>query len=82
MLDSINFDEIATNLSKVLPESLRGLDKELQEKFKHILTNTFDKLDLVTREEFDTQKKVLAKTREKVEQLEEQLSTILSQRKE
>jgi hypothetical protein len=70
MFNSKTFEEIAMNLSEALPESLRYLEKDLQQKFKLILEKGFEKLELVTREEFDTQTKVLTKTREKVDKLE------------
>lgn len=76
MIDSNTFEEIASSLSKAIPDTLKHLEKDLQSKFKQILETTFDKLDLVTREEFDTQKKVLAKTREKVEALEKQFNRL------
>ncbi len=42
----------------------------MEKNFRVILKNTFEKLDLVTREEFDAQTKVLARTRQKLEALE------------
>ena len=42
----------------------------MEKNVRSLLTGTFNKLDLVTREEFDVQTRVLARTREKVEQLE------------
>ena len=48
---------------------LPGQDS-LQQQVKSVLQGTFDRLDLVSREEFDAQKAVLLRTREKVEALE------------
>lgn len=72
MFDPKQFDEIAKNLFAALPPSLQSFEKDIQQKFKEILQATFARLDLVTREEFDVQTKVLARTREKVEQLQHQ----------
>lgn len=44
---------------------------DFETNFKAILHATLDKLDLVTREEFDIQQKVLANTRAKLEELEQ-----------
>lgn len=77
MFDPKQFDELAKNLFKALPSSVQNLEKEVQEKFKEILQTTFNRLDLVTRDEFDVQSKVLAKTREKVDALQIQLDTML-----
>ena len=73
MIDPTLFDEIANKLSKALPEGFHELDKDLRQKFHAILQATFSKLDLVTREEFDIQAKVLAKTRQKLDTIEKQL---------
>ncbi len=73
MFDNNTFDDISKKLFDSLPDSLKDVEKDLQQKFKTVLQVTFDKLDLVTREEFEVQKKVLAKTRQKIEAIEEQL---------
>ncbi|EAR62794.1 accessory factor UbiK family protein [Neptuniibacter caesariensis] len=51
---------------------LPGQDS-VKDQIRVMLQGTFDRLDLVSREEFDAQKAVLLRTREKVEQLEAQL---------
>jgi ubiquinone biosynthesis accessory factor UbiK len=65
--------DIARKLYAVLPNNAQHLEQDIQQKFSEILNIAFNKLDLVTREEFDVQIKVLARTREKVEFLEQQL---------
>ena len=49
-------------------------------QFKEILHATFTRMDLVTREEFDVQIKVLARTREKIESLQHQVDTLLQEK--
>lgn len=56
---------------------LPGQDS-LQQQIKSVLQGTFDRLDLVSREEFDAQKAVLLRTREKVEALELKLAELES----
>lgn len=75
MFDPKTFDDISKKLFDALPEGLKSAQDDIQHKFKTILQATFDKLDLVTREEFEVQKKVLAKTRQKVEAIEKQLES-------
>lgn len=72
MFDNKTLDDIAKQLNDALPESLRNLQQDLQKTFHNILQSSFNKLDLVTRDEFDTQVAVLARTRKKVEALEKQ----------
>ena len=74
MFDPKNFDEIAKKLYETLPDGVKNIEQDLQQKFKTVLLATFDKLDLVTREEFDIQMKVLQRTRAKVEAIEKQLN--------
>ena len=77
MFDPKQFDELAKKLYATLPTSLQNFENEIQQKFKEILKSTFTKMDLVTREEFDVQIKVLARTREKIDALEKQLEDLL-----
>ncbi|MDR3478120.1 MAG: accessory factor UbiK family protein [Gammaproteobacteria bacterium] len=62
--------DLAERLSNALPENLQAIKKDCEKNMHSILTSAFTKLDLVTREEFDTQTKVLARTRKKVDALE------------
>lgn len=80
MFDPKQLEELAQKLYSALPTSLQNLESDIQQKFKEVLQATFAKLDLVTREEFDVQTKVLARTREKVELLESQLHELLKQK--
>lgn len=48
----------------------------MKEQIRVMLQGTFDRLDLVSREEFDAQKAVLLRTREKIEVLEQQLTEL------
>ena len=50
--------------------------KDIEKNVKAMMTQGFSKLDLVTREEFDVQAQVLAKTRAKLEALEAQVAAL------
>lgn len=76
MFDSKMLDEIAQKLSGVVPDSLQTAKQDIANNFKQILQSSFAKLDLVTREEFDTQTKVLLRTREKLEKIENEITLI------
>ena len=71
--DFQTLDEITRRLAAALPRELQVARGEIQEQFRAVLESTFDRMDLVTREEFEIQKKVLARTREKLESLEREL---------
>ena len=76
MIDPKIFDDMANKLSGAIPSGARDIQHDLENNFKAILQSRFAKLDLVTREEFDVQKAVLQRTREKLEALEKQVSEL------
>ena len=71
--DFQTIDEITRKLAAALPTELKTARAELETQFRSILEAAFNRMDLVTREEFEIQKKVLARTREKLEALEQAL---------
>jgi len=81
MFDPKIFDDIAKCLSDAIPKPLRDMEQDLQKKFKVVLQTAFAKLDLVTRDEFDAQSKVLLRTREKLSELEAQLNELAAHKK-
>ncbi len=72
--DSI--ENLARKLAESLPDGLRSMREDLESNFRGVLRSGFSKLDLVTREEFDVQEAVLARTRQKLEQLEAKLEQL------
>jgi len=84
MIDLDKLDDLARRLSSLVPPAMRGhaseeLREELQQNFKSVLQAGLGKLDLVTREEFEVQRAVLLRTREKLEALEALVSTLEAQ---
>ena len=72
--DSI--DNLAKKLAESVPEGLRSMGAELESNFRAILRASLAKLDLVTRDEFEVQEAVLARTRERLEALEARLKDL------
>ena len=70
MIDLDHIDDIARRLSERVPPGLRESGEELQASFRAVLRSGLARLDLVTREEFEVQRAVLLRTREKLEALE------------
>ncbi len=70
MIDKTVIDDLAKRVSEGIPDSLRFLQEDLEKNLRSALDAGLSHLDLVTREEFDLQTAVLARTREKLEQLE------------
>ena len=71
-----SIENIARKLAEAVPEGLRSVREDLENNFRSVLRASLAKLDLVTREEFEVQEAVLAKTREKLEALEARLSEL------
>jgi len=76
MPDSSIFDDIARRLSDTMPASARAVQDDLEKNLRAAAQATFARLDLVTREEFDVQRKLLARSRAKIEALEKQVAEL------
>ena len=74
MFDTKTIDDITHRLAAVMPPGLNNFKEDMEKNFQAILQSAFSKLDLVTREEFEVQKLVLAKTRSKLEELEKRVN--------
>ena len=74
MFDTKTIDDIASRLAGAVPPGFNNLKDDLEKNFHAILQTVLGKLDLVTREEFEGQKMVLAKTRSKLEELEKRVA--------
>jgi BMFP domain-containing protein YqiC len=72
--DSI--ENLARKLAESVPEGLRSMRDDLETNFRGVLQSGISKLDLVTREVFEVQEAVLARSREKLERLEAKLAEI------
>jgi BMFP domain-containing protein YqiC len=77
MIDLNHIDDLARRLSDLVPPGLRESQEELQQTFKSALQSGLSRLDLVTREEFDVQRAVLLRTREKLDALERTVAAAL-----
>lgn len=67
------FNDLQTRINDLLKNSPA---KDVERNVKAMLTQGFSKLDLVTREEFDTQAQVLARTRVRLEELEKRVAEL------
>lgn len=78
-MNAPNFlNDLQSRINQVLENSPA---KDIEKNLKAMLNQGFSKLDLVTREEFDVQMQVLAKTRAKLEALEARVAELESQQK-
>ncbi len=75
-MDPRVIDDIAKRLAGAMPERLRSLQEDVEQNFKAVLQSTFDRLDLVTREEFEVKSAMLEKTRATLRDLEARLQDL------
>jgi BMFP domain-containing protein YqiC len=76
MVNVHTIDDLAERLAALVPPGLREAREDLAANFRSALQSGLRELDLVTREEFDVQRCVLLRTREKIEELEAQVANL------
>jgi ubiquinone biosynthesis accessory factor UbiK len=69
-MEELRIDEIVRRLLAKLPEAAQHLRTDLEENFRAVLRGSLSRLDLVSRDEFEVQMKVLERTRARLEALE------------
>ena len=73
-MDKISFlDDLQSRVSELIRQTPAA---DMQKNLKALLTQQFARLELVTREEFDTQSKVLARARSKLDELERRIAEL------
>ncbi len=75
-IDSKALDDLARRLADSMPESMRQAGRDLEANFKALLQSSFSKLDLVSRQEFDVQAALLARTRAALDAMEARLKEL------
>jgi BMFP domain-containing protein YqiC len=78
MLDPKWLDELAKRVAVDLPHGMQVLQGDIKHNLDSALEAMLGRLDLVTREEFDVQSAVLARTRQKLEALEARVNKLES----
>ena len=76
MVNVHTIDDLAERLAALVPPGLQQAREDLTANFRSALQSGLRELDLVTREEFDVQRCVLLRTREKIEELEQQVANL------
>lgn len=71
-----SIDDLARRVLDALPQSLADNEADLRRNLRAALSGVLSRMDVVTREEFDAQSRVLARTRQKLEALERHVSAL------
>lgn len=79
MIDPKKIEEMARQIHNALPPGIKSLGEEVDKKVKQVLQSQLNRLDMVSREEFEVQTKVLLRTRERLVELENRLAQLEAQ---
>ena len=71
--------DLAERLVRNVPQGMQSAGDELQRNFESVLQTALSRLDLVTREDFDVQRRLLERSREKLDALEAELARMQAQ---
>lgn len=78
-IDPKLLDDLATRLANAIPGPLRDLQTDVEKNARVVLQSALSRMNLVTREEFDVQSEVLARTRERITELEAHVARLEAQ---
>lgn len=74
-----SIENLVKKLVDTVPQGIKSVREDMEQNFRSVLQSGLGKLDLVTREEFEVQQAVLARTREKLDALEATLRNLEKQ---
>jgi ubiquinone biosynthesis accessory factor UbiK len=76
MLNRNTLDELTHKITALLPNNMKQVQHDVETDVHALLQSALSKMNLVTREEFDVQAALLARTREKLDRLEKALQNL------
>ena len=78
MFDAKKIEQIAKQIHESMPQPVKNLGSDVNQKVRQVIQGQLNKLDVVSREEFDVQTQVLLRTRQKLNDLEAKLADLES----
>jgi BMFP domain-containing protein YqiC len=76
MIDNLTINRLSEKIHELLPPGLQQAKSDFDARLKTLLQQQLANYQMVSREEFDIQARVLARTREKLETLESRLAEL------
>lgn len=70
------YDDFAESLSHFIPAGMDTLKADFEQNIKAALQSLLNKMDLVTREDFEAQQLLLERTREELHALQAQITEL------
>ncbi len=74
--DPAHLDELLRRIEGLVPESLQSTRAEIRKTMRAGIESLLQRLDVVTREEFDAQAKLLARSRQRLDALQARLDAL------
>ena len=75
-MDNKIIEDLARRLADAVPPGISAIRDDIEKNFRVLLQSGLTRMDMVTREEFEVQTRVLQRTREKLERLEARLQAM------
>ena len=75
-IDPKHLDDAVTKIKELLPDNVIDFKNTGEDKLKLVLEGLLQKLEMVSREEYDVQAEVLQRTRQRLEQLEQRIALL------
>ncbi len=80
-MNQSQIEQFAQQLLKAMPKDVMVMKTDLEQHLKSALSATFSKMDLVSREEFDVQSRLLSRTRQRLEEIQKRVDELENQNK-
>ena len=74
--DPGHLDDLLRRIDELVPESLKSTRAEIRKTMRAGIESLLQRLDVVTREEFDAQAKLLARSRQRLDELQARLDAL------
>ena len=75
-LDSQSLDEVVRKITAAIPDDLKTAKQNIEKNARAAAEGVFQRLELVTREEFDVQAAILTKSQQRVKELEHRIEKL------
>ena len=76
MIDNQSINRLSQQINALLPPGLQQAKNDFEQRLKSLLQEQLAQHEFVSREEFDIQARVLARTRAKLESIESKLKEL------
>lgn len=76
MFDPKKLEQVAKQIHDAMPQPVKNLGADVDQKVRQVIQGQLNKLDVVSREEFEVQTQVLLRTRQKLTEMEAKLAEI------